>query len=192
VRHKLAATIDPLTGLPNRRAFLNDAEHITRKQAASGRPVAVFIADLDLFKRINDTYGHALGDRVLRLFGEVALANLRSSDVVGRLGGEEVAMLISDANHDNAYLVAERIRAAFETAAMTVDDQPIGATISIGVAVIQDPSHDLATLLEEADQALYRAKNQGRNRVELSAVRSGPEIESAPDMGSQAEAVAAA
>ena len=130
----------------------------------------MFLADLDRFKSINDTYGHALGDRVLRLFGEVAQANLRSSDLVGRLGGEEFAMLLADANGDNAYLVAERIRSAFETAAMTIDDQPVEATISIGVAVIQHPTQDLATLLEQADQALYRAKNGGRNRVELSTL----------------------
>lgn len=168
LRHKVAARIDPLTGLPNRRAFLNDAEQTARRQVSKGRPVAVFVADLDHFKAINDRFGHALGDRVLRLFGEVGLANLRSSDLVGRLGGEEFAMLLADANHDNAFVVAERIRSAFETAGMTVGGHLVAATISIGVAVIQDPEHDLATLLGQADQALYRAKNSGRNRVCLS------------------------
>ena len=179
-RQKMAAATDPLTGLPNRRAFLNDAEQMARQQARNGQPVAVFLADLDRFKSINDTYGHSVGDRVLRLFGEVALANLRSSDLVGRLGGEEFAMLLADADRDNAYVVAERIRSAFETAAMTVGDQPIAATISIGVAVIQDPEQDLATLLGEADQALYRAKNSGRNRVVVSEIVGTPAEEEEP------------
>ena len=167
--HKTAAMIDPLTGLANRRAFMQDAESITRRQAAAGRPVAVFLIDFDHFKSINDRFGHATGDRVLRLFAEICTANLRSTDLVGRLGGEEFAVLMADANRDNAFLVAERLRAAFETAAMVLDERTIASTLSIGVSIIQDPAQDLVSLLGQADQALYRAKARGRNRVELAA-----------------------
>src|SRR5215216_2650355 len=167
--HKTAAMIDPLTGLANRRAFMQDAESITRRQAAVGRPVAVFLIDFDHFKSINDRFGHATGDRVLRLFAEICTANLRSTDLVGRLGGEEFAVLMADANRDNAFLVAERLRAAFEMAAMVLDERTIASTLSIGVSIIQDPAQDLAALLAQADQALYLAKARGRNRVELAA-----------------------
>jgi diguanylate cyclase (GGDEF)-like protein len=170
LRHKNDARIDALTGLANRRAFLQDAQQITGKQAAHGHPVAVFLIDLDHFKSVNDRFGHATGDHVLRLFAEVAAANLRSVDLVGRLGGEEFAVLLADASRDNAFVVAERIRSAFELAAMVTENKTLQATVSIGVAIIQDPEQDLTTLLAEADQALYRAKARGRNRVELSPV----------------------
>lgn len=169
LRHKTAALVDPLTGLANRRSFLQDAEQVAKRQVTKGRPIAVFLVDLDHFKSINDRFGHAVGDRVLKLFGDVATANLRSTDLVGRLGGEEFAVLLSDATRDNAFIVAERIRAAFETAGGVVDQLAIAATVSIGIAIIQDPSQDLNMLLGQADQALYRAKARGRNRVELAA-----------------------
>jgi diguanylate cyclase (GGDEF)-like protein len=170
--HKAAAMIDPLTGLANRRAFEQEAERIIRRQVLLNRPVAVFLIDLDHFKSINDNFGHATGDCVLRLFAEVCGSNLRSSDLVGRLGGEEFGVLLSDANQDNAFMVAERIRSAFATAATVVDDQMIGATISIGITIIQDPDQDLSTLLGQADQALYQAKARGRDRVALATLEA--------------------
>jgi diguanylate cyclase (GGDEF)-like protein len=181
-----AARIDALTGLANRRAFFQDAEELVRLQVRRGRPVAVFVLDLDHFKSINDRFGHPMGDRVLRLFAQVTAANLRSSDLVGRLGGEEFAVLLADANRDNAFVVAERLRSAFEAAAKMGDDPPLAATVSIGVAIIQDPHQDLATLLAQADQALYRAKARGRNRVELAA--SDLIDEPAPPAAAQAAA----
>jgi diguanylate cyclase (GGDEF)-like protein len=168
LRHKNASLLDPLTGLANRRGFVEDAESVTRYQATRGRPVAVFLVDMDHFKSINDRFGHAMGDRVLKLFGEVCTDKLRSTDLMGRLGGEEFAVLLADASRDNAFLVAERIRAAFEAAAAVVDGENVGATLSIGIAIIQDPKQDLSSLLKQADQALYRAKNRGRNRVDLA------------------------
>jgi diguanylate cyclase (GGDEF)-like protein len=166
--HRNAARIDALTGLANRRAFFQDAEALVQLQTGRARPVAVFLLDLDHFKSINDRFGHPMGDRVLRLFAQVTMANLRSSDLVGRLGGEEFGVLLADATRDNAFLVAERLRSAFEAAAKMGDDPPLAATVSIGVAIIQDPHEDLSTLLTKADQALYRAKARGRNRVELA------------------------
>jgi diguanylate cyclase (GGDEF)-like protein len=168
--HKTAALIDALTGLANRRAFNQDAELIVRHQVLRGRPVAVFLIDLDHFKSVNDRFGHAAGDRVLRLFADVCMINLRSSDLVGRLGGEEFAILLGDATRDNAFLVAERIREAFEAESVMVGGQTVSATISVGVAIIQDPTQDLTNLLAQADQALYRAKARGRNRVELAPI----------------------
>ncbi len=133
--------------------------------------------DLDNFKSINDRFGHATGDRVLRLFADTCVAALRSTDLVGRFGGEEFAVLLADANRDNAFIVAERIRHAFQASATVVDGKPVSGTISIGAAIIQDPEHNVATLLAQADEALYRAKGNGRNRVELASV---PEFDARP------------
>ena len=156
---------------------MENAGAVVRQQIARRRPVAVFIVDLDHFKSINDRFGHALGDRALRVFAQVCKGNLRSTDFFGRVGGEEFAVLLADAARDNAFAVAERIRIAFETAATVVDGEPLTATISIGVAIIQRPDQDLASLLHQADQALYRAKARGRNRVELAPVESEGSVE---------------
>jgi diguanylate cyclase (GGDEF)-like protein len=168
LRHKTAAMTDPLTGLLNRRAFLHDAEALLRRQIERDRPIGVLLIDLDHFKSINDRFGHAVGDKVLQIFAEIALVNLRQNDLVGRLGGEEFTAVLADASIDNAYLVADRLRNAFASAAAVVDDQVLNATASIGVSVIIDPAQDLAQLITLADQALYLAKARGRNRVEVA------------------------
>ena len=170
LRQRKAACVDPLTGLANRRGFLQDGEELVQLQIRRGRPVAVFLLDLDHFKSVNDRFGHAVGDRVLRLFADVAGKSLRASDLVGRLGGEEFAVLLADADRDNAYVVAERVRSAFAAAAQSLDGQPLGATLSIGIAIIQNPQENLGSLLTQADQALYRAKARGRDRVELATL----------------------
>jgi len=165
LHHKTAAMVDPLTGLANRRAFLDAAAQLTQAQTARDVPVAVFMIDLDRFKSVNDRFGHSVGDEVLRIFAESAQANLRPSDIVARLGGEEFAVLLADSCRDNAFKVAERIRSTFAALAATVAGHAVNATASIGVAIIQDPQQDIAALLSQADQALYRAKARGRNRV---------------------------
>jgi diguanylate cyclase (GGDEF)-like protein len=165
LHHKNAALLDSLTGLANRRAFLDTAAQLTQSQTARDVPVAVFMIDLDRFKSVNDRFGHSVGDEVLRIFAESAQANVRPTDLVARLGGEEFAVLLADACRDNAFKVAERIRATFAALAATVAGHPVNATASIGVAIIQDPEQDIASLLAQADQALYRAKARGRNRV---------------------------
>jgi diguanylate cyclase (GGDEF)-like protein len=165
LHHKTAAMVDPLTGLANRRAFLDSAAQLTQTQTARDVPVAVFMIDLDRFKSVNDRFGHSVGDEVLRIFAESAQVNLRPSDIVARLGGEEFAVLLSDACRDNAFKVAERIRSTFAALAATVGGHAVNATASIGVAIIQDPRQDVHALLAQADQALYRAKARGRNRV---------------------------
>ncbi len=168
--HKTAAMTDPLTGLLNRRAFMEQSETLRRRQVASDRPIAVLLMDLDHFKSINDRFGHHVGDQVLRTFARTARANLRMSDLVGRIGGEEFIVLLADAERNNAFVVADRIRTAFMAEAAEVDGLPVHATLSAGVTVILDPDQTVAMLLEEADRALYRAKARGRNRVEVSAV----------------------
>jgi diguanylate cyclase (GGDEF)-like protein len=165
LHHRTAAMLDPLTGLANRRAFLDSAAQLTQTQTARDVPVAVFMVDLDRFKSVNDRFGHSVGDDVLRIFAESALANLRPSDIVARLGGEEFAVLLADACRDNAFKVAERIRSSFAALAAIVGGHAVNATASIGVAIIQDPRQDIQALLSQADQALYRAKARGRNRV---------------------------
>jgi len=170
LRHKTAAMTDPLTGLLNRRAVVQDAEVLLQQQVARDRPIGVLLVDLDNFKSINDRFGHPVGDKVLQLFAKTARNGLRQTDLVGRLGGEEFIVILADAGHDNAFLVADRLRNAFAANAAVVDGQALHATMSIGVSVIVDPRQNLAELMTLADQALYLAKARGRNRVEVAAI----------------------
>jgi diguanylate cyclase (GGDEF)-like protein len=172
LRHKTAAMIDPLTGLLNRRAFLQDAEALLQQQIARDRPIGVLLIDLDHFKSINDRFGHGTGDSVLQIFAKTAQESLRQTDLVGRLGGEEFVVVLADASIDNAYLVADRLRNAFAVNAAVLDGVALHATASIGVSVIVDPAQDLAMLITLADQALYLAKARGRNRVEVAPLES--------------------
>jgi diguanylate cyclase (GGDEF)-like protein len=164
--HKAAATIDQLTGVSNRRGFLADCDRLAKNRTASSQPLAVLLMDLDHFKTINDTYGHAAGDTVLRSFAQGVNSMVRPTDVFGRLGGEEFAMVLMNVGDDRAVVIAERIRSAFEQLTITVDSQPIEATVSIGISLCTTPKFDITALLSQADQALYRAKHFGRNRIE--------------------------
>jgi len=169
-RHRTAAMVDPLTGIANRRSFLHEGNEVMKRHAARARPAAVLLIDLDHFKSINDRFGHAIGDRVLQVFAEAAKSNLRASDLVGRLGGEEFAAVLYDAGRKKALALAERIRASFAEVAAEVDGRPVGATLSIGVVVNVDQPLNVPELLRQADEALYYAKERGRNRVELAAL----------------------
>jgi diguanylate cyclase (GGDEF)-like protein len=169
-RHKTAAMIDPLTGIANRRAFLHEGTEIMKRQSVDGRPGAVLLLDLDHFKSINDRFGHAIGDRVLQVFAESASANLKPTDLVGRLGGEEFAVVLYDVDRERALILAERIRSAFAAAAVEVDGRPVMATVSVGMVFNEDSTFDVSALLAQADQALYHAKERGRNRVEIASL----------------------
>jgi diguanylate cyclase (GGDEF)-like protein len=169
-RHKTAALVDPLTGVSNRRAFLQDGEAHLRRQATDPRPTAVMLLDLDNFKSINDRYGHGVGDRVLEIFADVSSGCLRRIDLFGRVGGEEFAALLRDTTRERAFTVAEEIRTAFADATREVDGRPLAATVSIGIVVSHDAVLDLSALLAQADHALYRAKDNGRNRVEVASI----------------------
>ncbi len=167
-RHKTAAMVDPLTGIANRRSFFHDAEALMRRHPVSMGSTAVMAIDLDQFKSVNDRFGHAVGDRVLQIFAEAATRTVRASGLVGRLGGEEFAVVLCDATADKAAILAEQIRRRFAEAAAEIDGNAVHATLSIGVVLNQNPTVDLDDLLAQADQALYRAKKRGRNRVEVA------------------------
>jgi diguanylate cyclase (GGDEF)-like protein len=164
LRHKTAALVDPLTGLANRRAFLGDAEHFMAGGPKHGESLTVMLADLDRFKAVNDQFGHAVGDRVLQIFADTITRSLRTTDVSGRLGGEEFAFLMPRTNAAEAGRIAERIRVQFADAARKVGGHAVNATVSVGVATATTPAQ-LSDLIAAADGALYRAKAEGRNRV---------------------------
>jgi len=166
-RHKIAASVDPLTGLANRRAFMNDAETMIARCSSRGEPIALLLADLDHFKRINDVFGHPVGDRVLKVFADTLNTCVERDDLVGRLGGEEFAILLAGKSEVAAAAVAQRVRSTFAERAAELDGQATAATASIGVAATRIGAHDLTGLLIRADNALYRAKAKGRNRVAL-------------------------
>jgi diguanylate cyclase (GGDEF)-like protein len=166
--HRTAATIDPLTEIFNRRALLEAGRRILGRVAWDKQPVSVLMFDLDHFKKINDRFGHAVGDRALQTFARTAAARLRATDVIGRLGGEEFAAILPGTSLLSAAVAAERVRVAFEAAAIEIDGLPIGGTVSIGAAATESPECDIDVLLEQADKALYAAKASGRNRYVLS------------------------
>jgi diguanylate cyclase (GGDEF)-like protein len=171
LRHKTAALVDPLTGIANRRSFLEEVISLSKRQEAEGRSVVVVLADLDHFKSINDRFGHAVGDHVLQIFAEVASAKLGPYDLIGRLGGEEFAIVIYDSGRDKGLAIAERIRLAFETAAAEVDGRRIGGTVSMGISIAETNLFDIPALLAQADEALYCAKERGRNRTEVASLQ---------------------
>ena len=172
--YKQASLIDPLTGVGNRRAFLERGEKLLHRTASDQQPAVLLFFDLDKFKNVNDTFGHHVGDRLLTAFCGVATDALRPGDLFGRLGGEEFASLLPQTSLNEGLDVAERIRANFEATMLEVDANTLAATVSVGVAMSTDQNRDLAGLLMASDRALYRAKANGRNRVEYA--RAGPEV----------------
>lgn len=167
--HKNAASIDPLTGLLNRRGFGEATARMIEREAKAGRPITVMIFDIDHFKSVNDRFGHAAGDEVLKIFSNVAANTLRVTDLLGRVGGEEFAALLPCAM-DEAFSAAERVREAFQDCGVAVDDAPLVTTVSVGLA--SGPANtELEVLMASADTALYEAKRAGRNRVQAVAER---------------------
>jgi diguanylate cyclase (GGDEF)-like protein len=161
------ATHDPLTGLWNRYALLEALEREHSRAARGGTPLAVIMLDLDHFKRVNDTYGHLAGDAVLRQTAKRMQAVVRSYDLVGRFGGEEFLIVLPGTSGANAAQLAERLRAAVAHEPVSQDLLRIPVTASLGVGASgPEPSGDPQTLIRVADEALYRAKERGRNRVE--------------------------
>jgi diguanylate cyclase (GGDEF)-like protein len=165
--HKTAASMDPLTGMFNRRGFAEATSRVIEREAKAGRPVTVLIFDIDHFKSINDRFGHPAGDEILKLFSAVVINALRITDLSGRIGGEEFAALLP-CSLEEGVLAAERVREAFEASGI-VDEVagPVDTTVSIGVAG-GPAGTELEVLLAAADTALYQAKRGGRNRVEAA------------------------
>ena len=166
--YRNAASTDSLTGLFNRRAFFEGSLSLCARQAKRRQPVTVLMFDLDHFKTINDRFGHGIGDDVLRVFAKVASSSLRASDIVGRLGGEEFAVILAEPMPIGR-LIAERIRTGFERAGVKIADHAINATVSVGAATSHEPVTNIDALLARADAALYRAKRHGRNRLYCAA-----------------------
>ena len=173
LHYRTVATTDHLTGIANRRAFLEAAANMQARQGKLGCPVTLLMFDLDHFKSVNDRFGHATGDSVLRLFAKVAQSSVRATDVVGRLGGEEFAAIVPEAMED-AVVVAERLRMAFHAAAVTVDGFAIGGSVSIGLATSYAAQPNTDALILRADEALYKAKHGGRNRYCCAEEEPGP------------------
>jgi diguanylate cyclase (GGDEF)-like protein len=165
---RMAARSDPLTGIANRAGFMESAERVVARCRHDGTPVSAMMIDLDRFKLVNDKYGHAVGDDVIRKFCEITTAALRPTDVFGRLGGEEFAVVLPGSSIETAYVRAERVRTAFAANCRVLGNHQVDATVSCGVSVNLEANETLGTLLEEADTALYRAKAEGRNRVKCA------------------------
>jgi len=164
------ATHDPLTGLLNRRASFDSLLHELNRGCRTGNPVCVVMADLDHFKRVNDTHGHQAGDEVLCEVARRMQSSLRQYDTLGRFGGEEFLLVLPGCKLEDGVKLAERICYLIGSEPVKVKNKPIEVSISLGVAVANSPvPAELEALLGSADAALYRAKGAGRNRVESSA-----------------------
>ena len=159
------ARVDELTGISNRRAFfeLGGLTHSQTKR--TNNPYTIIMIDIDWFKAINDTYGHAVGDCVIKNIANILTSVARKSDVVARIGGEEFAVILTNTPCDKVPLIAERIRVAAEQNTIQVNQQTVNATVSIGVAEYQPQDTGIDSVLARADKALYQAKESGKNTV---------------------------
>ena len=156
----------PLSGVANRRAFLDGAADLLAQQVADQEPLAVLLFDLDHFKQINDRFGHAVGDVVLQTFAGTATSTLGADVLFARIGGEEFACCQPVGDLDEAYAIADRVRRNFAAAAARFGGDELLPTVSVGVTLGRDPLAKVNDLLSIVDRALYRAKENGRNRVE--------------------------
>ncbi|HJR81967.1 MAG TPA: GGDEF domain-containing protein [Anaerolineales bacterium] len=161
------ANIDPLTKSLTRRQFFNIAESEFLRYSRYRRPLSVLILDADSFKGINDTYGHHAGDVVLRSLSLVAMEQKRAQDTFGRLGGEEFGLLLPETTLEQARIVAERIRKAWEQTPTNMDGEPIHSTVSIGGAEAAPGDTYFEDILRRADRMLYKAKERGKNQVAM-------------------------
>jgi diguanylate cyclase (GGDEF)-like protein len=162
---KTQARTDPKTGVLNAGAWQGEADLAIDRARRRGEPLAVLIADVDHFKNVNDTHGHLTGDAMLRSLAAEMRQQVRESDLVGRFGGEEFAILLVGTKAEEACRVADRIRRGVGVVRVFAKETMVGVTISIGVAVLGEHGRELNELLDAADLALYRAKRQGRDRI---------------------------
>nr|WP_286208718.1 sensor domain-containing diguanylate cyclase [Azospirillum sp. A1-3] len=159
------ASRDPLTGIYNRRSFMDMARAQLARAHRFHEPLSVFVLDVDHFKRINDTFGHATGDDALRMVAAGCQAILREYDILGRLGGEEFVVVLPGATADESRVVAERVRRHLARMPIEATDGTFRLTASIGIAGLEGATDTLERAIHRADLALYRAKHLGRNRV---------------------------
>lgn len=168
VKLNVLATIDSLSGVKNRRSFFESCSPMISYNRREKKQLAVLMIDIDKFKLVNDTYGHKTGDRIIKLMAKSTEAILRKSDVFGRLGGEEFAVVLPSTSIRGALIVAENIRKEIESLDYkTSKKQLIKFTVSIGISMLSSNDNDLEAVLHKADLALYEAKKLGRNRVEV-------------------------
>jgi len=173
------ATVDDLTGLPNRRAFDEEMRRIVPRIRRDGVTFGLAVMDIDHFKRINDTHGHAIGDAMLKHFAGAVRKVLRDSDFFARTGGEEFVLVATDTSAVALRQAAERIRHALEHSPLALPTGPLGATISAGLAVSATGQTDYQAVYKRADDALYRAKAAGRNRIEPTDLENSAQPEHA-------------
>ncbi len=159
------ARTDALTGLANRREFFERAGHEFGRFRRYGHPAALLIVDIDHFKAINDTYGHGVGDDSLQRLANVLRSSFRSTDVIGRLGGEEFAIMMLAADESIAHQLGERFRRSIEALKISTESAEFGFTVSIGASCFSRQDETVDITLARADRALYAAKNGGRNRL---------------------------
>ncbi|MBN1267900.1 MAG: GGDEF domain-containing protein [Anaerolineales bacterium] len=165
VKMRDAATYDSLTGLLNRRAFMEQGNYLFNLANREHFGFSVLVVDLDQFKTINDKFGHAAGDKVLESFGKNALEFSRKSDLAGRLGGEEFAFILPNSSADQAWTFAERLHEAVRKTIVEHENSEVFCTLSIGIAAFpEDRLIDIEKSLGMADKAMYRAKENGRNQ----------------------------
>lgn len=171
IQHRIAsnaARTDELTGLNNLRAFNEQADTMFAYTRRHGLPLCALMIDIDHFKHINDTHGHAAGDRVLQTVAQQLKTTLREADLCGRLGGEEFGVILAGADSREAQQIAEKLRLVIESITVPLKDAALHVTISVGVAESTPTCPDTTTLMEEADAAMYQAKAHGRNQVMCS------------------------
>ncbi|QSX37846.1 GGDEF domain-containing protein [Shewanella sedimentimangrovi] len=166
-KYHVMALTDELTGVANRRAIQDSVSAELARCSRIGAAMTILLVDLDHFKRVNDTYGHHIGDLALKHCAEVMKASLRPFDMIGRLGGEEFVVFLGNTDSQDARVIAERIRAQIQSLPLQTPGREIALSVSIGVST-QHHNPTFESLYLEADQALYEAKSQGRNRVTLS------------------------
>lgn len=164
------ALLDTLTGIPNRRAFDSAMKRAVESAKRNNTRLGLAIVDIDFFKRVNDTYGHGVGDALLRHVAATISSTLRDSDFFARIGGEEFALIVEDTTPESLVEVAERFRQAVESLPLKrANEADLGCTLSAGLALSEPGRADASHLYTSSDAALYRAKGNGRNRVELTA-----------------------
>jgi diguanylate cyclase (GGDEF)-like protein len=159
------ATTDPLTGVANRRFFAERMESELVRFKRFGNPASFLMLDIDFFKKINDSYGHAIGDVALKEFARIARESLRKTDLVGRLGGEEFGILLTETDIDGAMIFAERLRYKIANNIVYTDVANITFTVSIGISEYSLSDEEVEGIIARADEALYEAKNTGRNKT---------------------------
>jgi diguanylate cyclase (GGDEF)-like protein len=159
------AAIDGMTGLNNRRNFMALAETEWTRFRRYGRPMALLMCDIDRFKSVNDTYGHDAGDEVIKTVADILQKQKRGSDIAGRLGGEEFALVLPEATLDSAAAAGERLRKLVADRVIAAGGERIPVTISVGASICHATTAGVEELLKQADLALYEAKRAGRNRV---------------------------